>query len=195
MAFTIKMNRMMEEAFRLSVKWSLLELSKAISGDGKTTPNPLFRVKVILQDNYPAPSAQVEFSPSLSQLVNMVNDISSHLITSISVFRHLPEILTKRRFLRDPISVLVERDEDIKKIQALISGGMQANAMHPQAYLKTWDVYHEIWEVNKDSFINRYRHLNPLFLRCGHCSRKPMPSAVLTEEQPPGEHFGYMEVI
>ncbi|CAM4636663.1 unnamed protein product [Lepidochelys kempii] len=92
----------------------------------------------------------------------MVNDISSHLITSISVFCHLPEILTKGRFLHDPISVLVERDEDIKKIQALISGGMQANAMHLQAYLKTWDVYREIWEVNKDSFINRYRHLNPL---------------------------------
>ncbi|CAM4636660.1 unnamed protein product [Lepidochelys kempii] len=61
MAYTIKMNRMMEEAFRLNVKWSLLELSKAINGDGKTTPNPLFRVKVILQNNYPAPSAQVEF--------------------------------------------------------------------------------------------------------------------------------------
>lgn len=66
MAFTIKMNRMMEEAFRLSVKWSLLELSKAISGDGKTTPNPLFRVKVILQDNYPAPSAQVSPSTTAS---------------------------------------------------------------------------------------------------------------------------------
>lgn len=39
---------------------------------------------------------------------------------------------------------------------------MQANATHLQAYLKTWDVYREIWEVNKDSFINRYRHLNPL---------------------------------
>ncbi|CAM5129622.1 unnamed protein product [Natator depressus] len=160
MAYTIKMNRMMEEAFRLSVKWSLLELSKAINGDGKTTPNPLFRVKVILQDNYPAPSAQLEFSPSLAQLVNMVNNISSHLITSISVFHHLPEILTKRRFLR-VINIKGRCDEDIKKIQALISGGMQANAMHLQAYLKTWDVYREIWEVRKDSFINRYQQLNP----------------------------------
>ncbi|XP_059574595.1 dynein axonemal heavy chain 2 isoform X3 [Alligator mississippiensis] len=161
MAYMVKMDRMMEEAFRLNVKWSLVELSKAINGDGKTTPSPLFRVKVILQDNCPA-SSQVEFSPTLTQLANMVNDIGGHLIACISIFRHLPEVLTKRRFLRDPISVLVERDEDIKKIQALISGGMLANATHLQAYLKTWDVYREIWEVNKDSFINRYRHLNPL---------------------------------
>ena len=40
---------MVEEAFRLNVKWSLQELSKAINGDGKSAPNPLFRVKVILQ--------------------------------------------------------------------------------------------------------------------------------------------------
>jgi dynein heavy chain len=31
---------MVEEAFRLNVKWSLQELSKAINGDGKSAPNP-----------------------------------------------------------------------------------------------------------------------------------------------------------
>nr|XP_060635826.1 dynein axonemal heavy chain 2 [Anolis sagrei ordinatus] len=160
--YTVKMDKMMEEALRLNVKWSLLELSKAINGDGKASPNPLFRVKVILQDNYPQ-TPQVEFSPTLAQLASMVNDISIHLITSISVFRHLPEILAvRRKYNRDPFSTLVERDEDIKKIQTQISGGMQANAALLQGYLKTWDVYREIWEVNKDAFINRYRHLNPL---------------------------------
>ncbi|XP_048373762.1 dynein axonemal heavy chain 2 [Sphaerodactylus townsendi] len=159
--YTVKMDRMMEEALRLNVKWSLMELSKAINGDGKTSPSPLFRVRVILQDYYPVQSAQVEFSPTLVQLANMVNDISAHLISSISIFRRLPEILIKRK-ARDPIFLLVERDEDIKKIQVQISSGMQNNATHLQTYLKTWDVYREIWEVNKDAFINRYRHLNPL---------------------------------
>lgn len=40
---------MVEEAFRLNVKWSLQELSRAINGDGKNSPNPLFRVKVVLE--------------------------------------------------------------------------------------------------------------------------------------------------
>lgn len=47
--YTEKMDRMVEEAFRLNVKWSLQELSRAISGDGKSTPNPLLRVKVVLE--------------------------------------------------------------------------------------------------------------------------------------------------
>ena len=40
---------MVEEAFRLNVKWSLQELSRAINGDGKSAPNPLLRVKVVLE--------------------------------------------------------------------------------------------------------------------------------------------------
>ena len=43
-----RMDHMVEEALRLNVKWSLQELSRAISGDGKSTISPLFKVKVIL---------------------------------------------------------------------------------------------------------------------------------------------------
>ncbi|CAO2643767.1 Dynein axonemal heavy chain 2 [Lemmus lemmus] len=159
--YMIRLDHMMEDALRMNVKWSLLELSKAINGDGKTTPNPLFRVLVILQDDIPGGVAQVEFSPTLQTLASVVNDIASHLFSTISVFRHLPDILIKRKVAREPIHVIVERDEDIKKIQAQISSGMTNNASLLQNYLKTWDMYREIWEINKDSFIRRYQRLNP----------------------------------
>ncbi|XP_034845406.1 dynein heavy chain 2, axonemal [Mirounga leonina] len=161
MLYTIRLDRMMEDALRLNVKWSLLELSKAINGDGKTTPNPLFRVLVILQNDTQGGVAQVEFSPTLQTLAGVVNDIGHHLFSTISVFHHLPEILIRRKFHRDPIHIIVERDEDIKKIQAQISSGMTNNASLLQNYLKTWDLYREIWEINKDSFIRRYQRLNP----------------------------------
>ncbi|XP_063098618.1 dynein axonemal heavy chain 2 isoform X3 [Cavia porcellus] len=161
MLYTIRLDHMMEDALRLNVKWSLLELSKAINGDGKTTPNPLFRVLVILKTDVQGGEAQVEFSPTLQTLAGVVNDIGSHLISTISVFRHLPDILIKRKMQRDPIHTIVERDEDIKKIQVQISTGMTNNASLLQNYLKTWDMYREIWEINKDSFIRRYQRLNP----------------------------------
>ncbi|XP_046278077.1 dynein axonemal heavy chain 2 isoform X2 [Marmota monax] len=161
MLYTIRLDHMMEDALRLNVKWSLLELSKAINGDGKSTPNPVFRVLVILQNDVQGGIAKVEFSPTLQTLAGVVNDIGSHLFSTISVFRHLPEILSKRKFHRDPIHIIVERDEDIKKIQAQISSGMTNNASLLQNYLKTWDMYREIWEINKDSFIRRYQRLNP----------------------------------
>lgn len=42
------MDKMVEEALRLNVKWSMQEINRAINGDGKTTPNPLFKVMVVL---------------------------------------------------------------------------------------------------------------------------------------------------
>uniref|UniRef100_A0A8C8ZZR2 Dynein axonemal heavy chain 2 n=1 Tax=Prolemur simus TaxID=1328070 RepID=A0A8C8ZZR2_PROSS len=161
MLYMVRLDHMMEDALRLNVKWSLLELSKAINGDGKTTPNPLFQVLVILQNDVQGGVAQVEFSPTLQTLAGVVNDIGNHLFSTISVFCHLPEILTKRKMHREPIYMIVERDEDIKKIQMQISSGMTNNASLLQNYLKTWDMYREIWEINKDSFIRRYQRLNP----------------------------------
>lgn len=54
-----------------------------------------------------SPAPQVEFSPTLQTLAGVVNDIGHHLFSTISVFRHLPEILIKRKFHRDPIHVIV----------------------------------------------------------------------------------------
>lgn len=40
-----------------------------------------------------------------------------------------------------PVYVIIERDEETKKIQASIKAGMSANASHLQSYLSTWDRY------------------------------------------------------
>ncbi|PVD19154.1 hypothetical protein C0Q70_21718 [Pomacea canaliculata] len=153
--YTEKMDRMVEEAFRLNIKWSLQELSKAINGDGKSAPNPLFRVKVVLEGD------KVEFSPTLKQVATVVGNIGPYLTKAISDIPRLPNVLTKRKSQKDPIHEVIGRDDETKKIQNVISAGMQANAQNLQAYLATWDNYREIWEIQKDAFIRRYQKLNP----------------------------------
>lgn len=54
-----------------------------------------------------------------------------------------------------------EQDEEICKIQGAIAAGMVTNASYLQTYLKTWDKHREIWEIEKDGFIQRYQRLNP----------------------------------
>ena len=84
------MDRMVEEALRLNVKWSLQELSRAINGDGKTMPDPIFKIKVVLDDG-------IQFSPTIDDVAGYINTVSGELINTISVFQRLPEILTNRR--------------------------------------------------------------------------------------------------
>ncbi|XP_078057018.1 dynein axonemal heavy chain 2 [Mustelus asterias] len=156
-----KVDRMVEEAFRLNIKRSLQELSKAINGDPKSTPNALFRVMVILLDDTLGSPPRVEFSPTLSRLANVVNSISFQIKNTLSIFKRIPELLTRRKSILIPVHQNIENDEEIKKIQGMINSGMATNAANLQNYLKTWDTYREIWEINKDSFIRRYQRLNP----------------------------------
>ncbi len=170
-----RMHRMLEEAFRLNVKNSLLELSKAVNGDGKSAPNPLFKVQVILEsyeEHVPSQFGSIEshstsvtkyrvnFAPTLEMLAHLVNSIGQyHLTDSISS-------ITKPKFdvfprNKSPIYLNISRDEDKIKIEQQIATGMENNAKLLEQYLTTWNNFRELWEVNKDMFLLRYEQRNP----------------------------------
>ena len=90
-SYTVKMDKMIQEAFRLNVKWSLQELSRAINGDGKSAPNPLFKVNVVLE------GMAVEFSPTLKQLASIVGSIHGYLTETLKDIKRLPEIMSRKK--------------------------------------------------------------------------------------------------
>lgn len=69
--YTEKMDQMVEEALRLNIKCSLQALSKAINGDNKTSPNPLFRVQVVLRQDTPGSTVQVPKTYRHESLLNI----------------------------------------------------------------------------------------------------------------------------
>ncbi|XP_044040597.1 dynein axonemal heavy chain 2-like isoform X2 [Siniperca chuatsi] len=157
--YTEKVDHMVQEALRSNIKRSMKKLSRAINGDSKTSPNPLFKVLVALHQATPQNTPKVEFSPTLGKLAQIVN-IMPQLINTISEFKRLPVLLSCKQSKGNPIHINIEQDEEIRKIQAAVATGMTANVSHLQEYLKTWDKYRDIWEINKDSFIQRYQRLN-----------------------------------
>lgn len=51
--YTKKVDQLVQEALKTNIKNSMKKLSKAINGDNKTTPNPLFQVLVVLLEPSP----------------------------------------------------------------------------------------------------------------------------------------------
>ena len=88
-AYTEKVDKFVEDAFRLNIKWSVQELSRAINGDGKSSPNPLFRLRVVLE------GLKVTFSPNLNKLASIINSAAKDLTQCLAVFQRLPNILTR----------------------------------------------------------------------------------------------------
>ncbi len=169
---TERMHKMLEEAFRLNTKNSLLELSKAINGDGKSAPNPLFKVRVILEsyeETVPSHGSdvvstitrfRVNFGPTLDQLAHLVNSIGQqHLTNSIAMIAKSKHDVFPRN--RQAIFMTISRDDDKLKIEQQIANGMENNAKLLEQYLTTWNNFRELWEINKDMFLQRYEQRNP----------------------------------
>jgi len=171
-----KMWRMLEEAFRLNVKNSLLEVSKAVNGDGKSAPNPLFKVQVVLEsyeEKVPSQFGSTEshphivvkhrlnFGPTLDQIAHLVNSIGQyHLTDSISSITKPKYDIFPRN--KSPIYLNISRDEEKLKIEQQINAGIENNAKLLDQYLTTWlGNFRELWEVNKDNFLSRYEQRNP----------------------------------
>lgn len=53
MSYTKKVDHMVEGALRSNILRSMKKLSRAINGDSKTSPNPLFKVLVALRQAAP----------------------------------------------------------------------------------------------------------------------------------------------
>ncbi|KAI3375810.1 hypothetical protein L3Q82_004092 [Scortum barcoo] len=112
--YTEKVDLKVEEALRRNIKHSMKKLSRAINGDSKTTPNPLFSVLVALRQATPQTTPKVEFSPTLVKLAQIVN-IMPQLINAISEFKRLPELLSCKRYTEEANKV--QQEETVVNIR------------------------------------------------------------------------------
>ena len=165
LGYTRKIDQMVEDALRATVKRSLQEIVRAINGDAKTEVHPLFLVNVVLE------MQRVEFKPSINNLTQMMNVVSKELITSISVVPRLVDslqsaaalVITHKEENQEEVKsfyAVISSDQDILKILVSIMSPMTANSENLNKYLQTWDKHKHIWENPKDAFMRRYAKAN-----------------------------------
>jgi dynein heavy chain len=154
-----KVDQLVQEALRLSVKKSLQELSRAINGDGGSKDSliemhPIFNLFVVLE------SQKVEFNPSLNVLEDHVNKIARDMISTISVVPRISDMFSTSKQSSSFYEEII-RENEVLRIFVNIQHVMSDNTVKCQNYVRTWDTYREIWEINKDAFIRRYAKLQP----------------------------------
>ncbi|XP_065175861.1 dynein axonemal heavy chain 2-like isoform X2 [Sycon ciliatum] len=158
MAYLEKMDSVLEEACRLNVKWSLQELSHTIQGDKKTPPRPLIRVYATLEETGDGPT--VGYMPSLKGLHETFSKLASCLPTCMSVVQRLPQSLLKIQSTKKPIASILEADSEMDKFKQAISAGVIRSGDEIRAYVTEWDEHRDMYRIQKDSFIRRYKALN-----------------------------------
>ena len=166
-SFISRVDKLIENAVRASIRKSLQDISRAVNGESKAKGEsievqPVFRLDVVLENQ------KVEYSPGIQTLEERINTVARNMISAVSDLPRLVDILIPEDSpLKSDISKkiniqdVIVQEEDIIKIFAAIQAGMSATSVKCQTYARTWDGYREIWEINKDAFIRRYAKLKP----------------------------------
>ncbi len=104
------------------------DLSKAINGDGKTAPTPLFKVNVVLD------GSQVQFEPSYDVIAQLTERLAASMTSALDKLPRLPSLVARGNYADMPYRVVVESDDEIKKLRAAITAGLNANAPQLKVY-------------------------------------------------------------
>eukprot|EP00960_Hanusia_phi_P047139 758242-Hanusia_phi.AAC.10 len=172
--FISRIDGMVQDSLTSAVRRSLQDLARAINGDKKTEPQQLFRIRVVLDS-----SSKVAFSPSLSDLTQMINSCSKELISMLDVIPRLHRLVEAevRRELADAdgpgaqredkhggrqesIATCIANEDEILKVMVAIMGGISSNVGKMQKQLTYWEKFNHIWEYDKDAFFRRYAKSN-----------------------------------
>ena len=148
--YVSRIDKMVEEGLRGTVKKSLQEISKAINGDARTEVHPIFRVNMTLDKD------KVEFKPTVNSLTSMVNTVAKELVAVVTIIPLLKESSDPKESFYSRIST----DDDIVKIIVSIMGGMSSSQDKFQKILSTWEKYKHIWDYDKDNWMRRYAKAN-----------------------------------
>merc|ERR1712232_722825 len=92
-----KVDKRIEEALKKCVKTSLQDLCRALNGDNKTEPAPLFRINAILDD------VKMDFKPPMNKLKDLLQMVCRDMTMTLSVVPRLGEHLQQVKADRDRI--------------------------------------------------------------------------------------------
>ncbi|KAF7269690.1 hypothetical protein GWI33_017275 [Rhynchophorus ferrugineus] len=149
-------DKLMEEALKICCKNSLTSMFEALHGDGTTEPVPLLKIEVDLVGN------KITFNPTLVNVARVISNVQNTMVEAV---KSLPR-LNDKFHVSDadsyvPYSALIMNDNDCKHMQQQLNNEVRIVVEKIKEYIKVWEPFRDLWEVDKDKFIVRYEQENP----------------------------------
>ena len=128
---------------------SLMDLSETISTSGKTGLNPLMKIVVQLVGR------QVQVTPKLSTILDIFHTIEFHLIELAK------NINPDNKSWSQLISTTIAENEEFMEIKENIAHEINFTIEEVAAYIKTWDMYKDTWELEPKALLGLYMDGDP----------------------------------
>ncbi|KZC12413.1 Dynein heavy chain 2, axonemal [Dufourea novaeangliae] len=153
-SFLHRIDTVIMEAFRQCLRGSLEMMYLALHGDESSPPSPFILVHVDLVDN------KINFTPNLMDIASVISGIFDNLLDPL---KKVHRMVSKFRFehTNPPFWSLYEKDTELLNLQQKLNDEVNFCFAQMQAYLKTWEPFQEVWEINRYLYLQRYEKLRP----------------------------------
>ncbi|XP_078053365.1 dynein heavy chain 2, axonemal kl-2 [Augochlora pura] len=143
-----------QESLRLCLRGSLETMHVALHGDGTSPPSPLILIHADLVD------AKISFMPKLTKIAKLMSGVFDNLL---EVTKDVPRYVTTFHVdaAMPPFWRIYERDGELLDLQQKLNDEVNYCFAQVQVYLKIWEPFQEVWEVNRHLYLQRYEKLKP----------------------------------
>ncbi|XP_050296141.1 dynein axonemal heavy chain 2 isoform X2 [Anthonomus grandis grandis] len=153
--YIFNFDKLMEEALKICCKNSLQSMFEALHGDGTTDPNPLIKIEVNLIGN------KINFNPTLVSVARVISNVQNTLIEAVKSLPRLNDKFHVSDIDYVAYGDLIENDHDCKHMQQQLNQEVRVAIEKIKEYIKIWEPFRDLWEVDKDRFIQRYAMEEP----------------------------------
>ncbi|XP_017886409.1 dynein heavy chain 2, axonemal [Ceratina calcarata] len=152
--FLSRMDVLIGEAYKMCLIESMQAMYTALHGDGTTPPSPLILVHVELIDN------KIKFVPDLANIAMETSVLFDNLLEPL---KRVTRLINKFKFDIPilPFWKTYEKDSELLDLQQKLNDEVNYCFVQVQNYLKSWEPFQEIWEMNREMYLQRYEKLKP----------------------------------
>ncbi|XP_076651590.1 dynein heavy chain 2, axonemal kl-2 [Halictus rubicundus] len=152
--YLTKIDTVIQEAYRLCLRGSLEAMYDALHGDETSPPSPFILIHADLIDN------KICFMPNLMEITSLMSGLFDSLLEPL---KSVPRFVAtfKIDVLTPPFWRIYEKDPELLDLQQKLNDEVNHCFAQVQVYLKTWEPFQGVWEVNRDLYLQRYKKLKP----------------------------------
>ncbi|CAG9862849.1 unnamed protein product [Phyllotreta striolata] len=157
MYYVNNIDKLLEEALKVACRNTLSLMFEALHGDGTTEPNPVIKLIANLINN------RIRFKPSLAEVAALVSNIHKGLVNSLKALPRINQkfALEGEIFTGATYSELISEDDKCLQLQVMLNQEVRVNVDKLREYMKNWEPFRDLWEVDKEKFIARYEKEEP----------------------------------
>ncbi|KAJ8936977.1 hypothetical protein NQ318_015641 [Aromia moschata] len=111
---------------------------------------------ILVFEGFEVHMAAIKFKPALVEVAAVISNMLNSLVEALTSLPRLNDKFHVAETNFKSYSQIIAEDQTCQHLQTLLNQEVRVNIEKVKEYMKIWEPFRDLWEVDKDKFIARY---------------------------------------